>query len=103
MGIRRRLLVLLLLVAAGAGAYFLARRLSPSLVAHVVQQTLAQKAPPGENLQELARRFDVWLASARSPHERLERLMRLAAELEKVQRLDRADVARLLAESAGPR
>ena len=96
MNVQRRLIVLLALGAVAAGGFLFARRYSVDLVAYVVEQTLLQKAPPGADKVELARRFERALSSTPGRAERLQRLMELASRLEKVQRLDSADISLLL-------
>jgi hypothetical protein len=96
MRLRRRLAVLLIFGTVGTSAYLVARRYSIDIVSYVVAQTLLQKAPPNMDRAELQRELAQYLASAQGRDERLQRLMDLAAQLEKVQRLDSYDIARLL-------
>ncbi len=99
MTFRQRLAIIGVLAAAGVALYGLGRYYSPVLITYVVEQTLAEKAPPGTDKQLLQSRFRSLVSSSGSREIRLQRLFRLSQYLEKVQELTRPELEILLREA----
>jgi hypothetical protein len=96
MTFRQRTLILLCLGIVACGAYLIMRIYSTMLVAYVVEESLIQKAPDGTDIEQFRARFQGLVHSLPDDRSRLQRLMEMSQVLEKVQRLDRAGVERLL-------
>jgi LAS superfamily LD-carboxypeptidase LdcB len=75
----------------GAAKYY-----SPSLVLHVVKQSLAQKAPSGRDSILLQERLQAFLSASPDQKTQMEELLRISAYLEKVQRLTPEELDELL-------
>ena len=100
MNIQKRLtiagiILTFLLILYGAGRYN-----SPSLIRHVVEQSLMQKAPAGTDPALLQKRLDALLSGAPDQKAQMEQLFRISRHLEKVQSLTQEDLDRLLAADA---
>lgn len=76
----------------GAGRYY-----SPALIQYVVEQSLIQKAPAGEDPAHLQKRLRKCLAAIPDQDARLERLLRISGFLEKSQSLTPEGLDELLA------
>ena len=100
MSFRARTAVIALLGTLAATGYGLARRHSPRLVAWVVEEALVQKAPRGTDVAALRRRFRGMVDGIEDPRARLERLLSISQNLEKVQSVAPAELGPLLAEPA---
>jgi hypothetical protein len=96
MTIRKKSAVLGLIVAFLLILYSAAKFNSSYLVEYVVGRTLIQKAPPGTDPAEIQEGLQKLLASAPTREEKLERLFRISAYLEKVQELSTPALAEIL-------
>lgn len=76
----------------GTGRYY-----SPSLIQYVVEQSLMQKAPAGEDPEYLQKRLRECLSAIPDQDARLERLLRISGSLEKTQSLTPEGLDELLA------
>ncbi len=74
-----------------------ARHYSSSLVLYVVEQSLAQKAPPGTDSLVLRKRIHKLLAAAPDQKARMQRLLQISEYLEKIQYLTPEELDELLA------
>jgi hypothetical protein len=102
MRIQKRSLTMLMLLAVASVFYGAARHYSPLMVEYVVEQTLIQKAPSGTNPESLNSRFHRHLSAApNSQAKRMERLLRIAERLEKVQSLTPGELDNLLGSGTG--
>jgi hypothetical protein len=99
--LRQRLAVLVILALGSLTIYAVAGHYSFLMVAYVVEQTLIQKAPPDVGPAEIRRRLAERLDTA-DPDRKAMILRDLSLFLEKVQRLTREDLNRLLKEEAPP-
>jgi len=90
-----------LLLALGLASYHALRHYSPALVAFVVEESLAQKAPEGADPAALRSRFRAWADSAPGDDARMELLLELSQHLEKVQRLNELELEQLLGKGTG--
>lgn len=99
MALRQRLGVMGLLAFAALAIYGMGRYYSPTLMAYVVEQTLAEKSPPGTDPAMLRSRFEALISASPSREAKLETLLRLSQYLEKVQELTRPELEMLLHES----
>jgi hypothetical protein len=81
----------------GAASYY-----SPSLVLHVVEQTLIQKAPEGVNPVWTRERLHTLLAAAPDQSARMAKLMHISERLEKVQTLTPEELDSLLTTGEKP-
>ncbi len=97
MNLRRRISILCLLAVASLALYGGVRHLSPTLVEHVVERMLAEKAPRGVGSEEISRRLKALLASVGGEDEKLARLFQISQRLEKVQQITAAELSQLLA------
>ena len=77
--------------------YGAARHYSPSLIQFVVEQSLAQKAPPGTDLTQLDERLHSILLANPDQNARMEKLLHISQSLEKVQQLTPKELNELLA------
>lgn len=98
MTFRRRVWVVVLLLVAALSAYLGARLHSRSLVLYVVEQTLLQKAPSGTDASTIHERFQVFIDSAPTAQDGLNRALRLSQYLERIQWLTGEELGRLLPE-----
>jgi hypothetical protein len=90
---------ILALIFYGASKYY-----SPKLVLHVVEQSLAQKAPPETDPIFVQERLRSFLSTVPDQKAQMERLLQISAYLEKVQRLTPRELDELLtAEKPGIR
>ena len=97
MTLRRRMAVLLLLGIAALATLGVARRFTVDLVEMVVEHSLAQKSEDlGIGADEIRLRFHHRLSELPGREEKLAWLFEMARALEKVQRLDRTELQRLL-------
>jgi hypothetical protein len=96
MTFRQRTLRLLCLGVVAGGAYAVTRIYSSILVTYVVEESLIQKAPDGADTGQIRARFQGLVHTIPDRGTRLRRLMEMSQVLEKVQRLDRDGVERLL-------
>src|SRR5262245_60526780 len=96
MSFQRRTACVAALLVLGAGVYAAGRRFSADLVAHVVEEMLVQKAPPGSDPAQVRRRLRESTGAILDPELRLQRLLALSQRLEKVQTLEPAELERLL-------
>jgi hypothetical protein len=87
MTIQKRSLVLAAALALALAAYGVVRYHAPALIQHVVVQSLIQKAPAGVEESTVQRRLQTYLEAEPDGKTRLQKLLRLSAYLEKVQRL----------------
>jgi hypothetical protein len=87
MPIKKRFIIIMILMTMALVAYGLAKFYSPSLVYYVVEQTLLEKAPPGMNRNRLRHDFSVLISSAPDQNAKMEKLFRVSAYLEKIQKL----------------
>lgn len=85
MDLRKRSMVVAALFTVTSGLYGAARYWSPSLIFHVVEQSLIQKAPPGGDSAVLRERFRHYISSAPDKRSQMERLLRISEYLEKEQ------------------
>jgi len=93
-------MVLAGLLVLALAAYGAARRYSPALARYVVEQSLIQKSPVGAtevDATEVSRRLDACLAAEPDGEARLQKLLWISAQLEKVQRLTPEEWDALLA------
>lgn len=85
------------LVFWGTSRYY-----APKLVLHVVEQSLAQKAPPEADPTIIQERLHTYLSTAPDQKAQMEQLLRISAYLEKIQRLTPQELDELLkAQKAG--
>jgi hypothetical protein len=85
-------LVVLVSVLYGAAKHY-----SPSLVLYVVEQSLIQKAPPGNNLPCLHQRLRTYISAAPDKNSQMEKLFRISEYLERVQHVSFEQIDELLA------
>lgn len=67
--------------------YGIARYYAPSLILHVVEQSLIQKAPANIQTHLVHQRLQALLSEIPDQNARMERLLRLSQYLEKIQHL----------------
>ncbi len=96
MTFRRRLTVLAALAVAALATYSTARYFSRYLVQYVVGQMLVQKAPAGTDPTVLQRRLVDSLSALPNGDAKLEKLLNLSWNLEKVQSLTPGELDGLL-------
>ncbi len=97
MTLRRRIAVLSAISAIALTTLAAAHRFAVNLVEMVVEHSLVQKSEgAGVEPAEIRRRLSTELSRLRGRQEKLSRLFEMARTLEKVQRLDRAELQRLL-------
>jgi hypothetical protein len=82
--------------------YGSAKYYSPTIVFHVVEQTLVQKAPAGTDPVLARERLQAHLAAAPDQNAKMARLLRLSEKLEKIQSLTPAELDSLLATGLEP-
>jgi len=87
MTIRKRSLVIASLFAVASVFYGVAKYYSPSLILYVVEQSLMQKAPSGTDPVILHDRFRAYISETPDKKNQMEKLLRVAEYLEKVQHL----------------
>jgi len=97
MTIRKRSVVIGSLVVLVSILYGAAKHYSPSLALYVVEQSLIQKAPPGNNAPCLHERFHAYISAAPDENSQMERLLRISEYLEKVQNVSFEQIDELLA------
>ena len=85
MAIQMRLLFVAALFAFALVLYGTGKHYSTPLILHVVEQSLAQKAPAGIDSTQLRERLHCYLDSAPDKNKKMERLLRISEYLEKVQ------------------
>ena len=90
-------MIVIALFALALILYGAARHYSSSLVRYVVEQSLAQKAPPGTDPAALHERLQALLSAAPDPNAQMQRLLRISQYVEKVQRLTPGEFEELLA------
>jgi hypothetical protein len=87
MTIRKRSIVMAALLIFALTSYGIARYYTPSLILHVVEQSIIQKAPPGIKAQMVHQRLHSLLSEMPDQNSRMERLLRISQYLEKIQHL----------------
>jgi hypothetical protein len=97
MTIRKRSVVIGSLVVLVSILYGAAKYYSPSLVLYVVEQSLMQKAPPGNNVPYLHERLHTYISAAPDKNSQMEKLLRISEYLEKVQNVSLEQIDELLA------
>ena len=97
MTIQKRSLVIGSFFAIASVLYGAAKYYSSSLVLYVVEQSLIQKAPPGNNADSLHERFHAYISAAPDKSSQMERLLRISEYLERVQHLSFEQLDGLLA------
>jgi hypothetical protein len=96
MTIQNRLIVMVAVAVISSILYGAARYYSPSLVLHVVEQTLIQKAPAGTNSVWTRERLHDLLAATPDQNARMARLLHISGQLEKIQTLTSQELEGLL-------
>lgn len=96
MTIQRRLLLAAATLAFVSVLYGVAKYYSPLLVLHIVEQSLAQKAPAGIDSAQLQARLHKLISAAPDKNKRMEKLLRISEYLEKVQYLTPDELNELL-------
>lgn len=97
MAIQQRSIIVGILFAFALTLYGAAKYSSPSLVRHVVEQSLIQKAPSGTDIAHLQDRVRAHLSTASDQNAQMKRLLRISLYLEKVQHLTAEELDKLLA------
>ena len=97
MTIRKRTLVLGSLVAFASVLYGAARYYSPSLIFYVVEQSLTQKAPPGNSVPSFHERLHAYISAAPDKNSQMKKLLRISEYLERVQYVSFEQIDELLA------
>jgi hypothetical protein len=87
MAIHRRLLFVAALLAFALVVYGIGKYYATPLILHVVEQSLAQKAPAGTDSTQLRERLQRFLNTAPDQKKKMELLFRISGYLEKVQHL----------------
>jgi hypothetical protein len=87
MTIQRRVMIVAALFAFALVLYGIAKHYSAPLILHVVEQSLAQKAPAGIDAAQIRRRLRAFLAAASNQDKKMAQLLRISEFLEKVQYL----------------
>lgn len=87
MTIKKRSIVMAALLIFVLTSYGIARHYAPSLILHVVEQSLIQKAPTGIKAQMIHQRLYTLLSEIPDQNTRMERLLRISQYLEKIQHL----------------
>ncbi len=100
MKIQKRLGITAGLIVIAAVLYGAAKFYSDSLVLHVVEQTLIQKAPPGTDLGLLHKRLHDLVSDAPNQKAKIEKLFRISQYLEKIQSLTSKELDELLTETS---
>lgn len=88
--------VISILLALALASYGTARYYSQSLILFVVEQTLIQRSPDGTDPARLRHQLETHLAAFAGQDLRMERLLSLSMNLEKVQALTPAQLDELL-------
>lgn len=96
MTIQKRSIVVASLLAVALAFYGVAKYYSSSLILYVVEQSLIQKAPQGMDPVILHDRFRTFVNETPDNKSRIEKLLRVAGYLEKVQHLNSGQVDELL-------
>lgn len=96
MTFQKRLMIAITLGILALASYGAAKYYSPALVLHVVEQSLAQKAPLGTDPILLQRRLHSLLSAAPDQKAQLEKMLQISAYLEKVQRLTPEELDELM-------
>ncbi len=96
MTFKKRLSTVSVLLVIAILLYGTARFYAPSLVYHVVEQTLIQKAPPEMDPALLRHRINRLISAAPDREARMEQLFRISEYLEKVQILTPEQLNELL-------
>jgi hypothetical protein len=96
MTFQNRSIVVAILLAFASIGYAAAKYYSPSLVLHIVQQSLIQKAPSGKDSILLQKRLQALISSAPNQKTKMEELLRISEYLEKMQRLTPEELDELL-------
>jgi hypothetical protein len=99
--VSKRLVVLGLGAVLTLAIYEALGRHSPAIVAHVVEQTLLQKSPPGTDEAELRRRFRSLIDGLPPGSAQLEKLLALSQTLEKTQRLNSFELEQIIRKESG--
>lgn len=87
MSIQKRSLVVVVLLTLASASYGIARYYSPSLIYHVVEQSLIQKMPAEVSKSMVRERLQAHLAAVPDSNARIKRLLQISEYLEKVQHL----------------
>jgi hypothetical protein len=96
MAIQRRLMFVVALLVVALVLYGTGKYYSTLLVLHVVEQSLAQKAPAGIDSHQIRARLRAFLAEAPDQNKRMERMFRISEYLEKVQYLTHEELNELV-------
>jgi hypothetical protein len=96
MTIQKKSLIVIALAILALASYGIARYYSPALVLHVVEQSLAQKAPPGTDPVLLRKQLHSLLSTAPDQKTKMEKLLHISSYLEKVQRLAPEELDKLM-------
>jgi len=97
MTIQKRAVVIAAFAILALIIYGAARYYSPKLVLHIVEQSLAQKAPPETDTIFVQERLHALLSATPDQNAQMEKLLQISAYLEKVQRLTPQELDELLA------
>jgi hypothetical protein len=96
MTIQKRLMLAAAVFAFASVLYGVAKYYSPVLVLHVVEQSLAQKAPAGMDSTQLHERLQRFLSTAPDKNKQMIKLLRISEYLEKVQYLTPAELDEII-------
>ena len=97
MTIQKRATVVIMLGILAVSSYGTAKYYAPALVLHVVEQSLIQKAPSEIDPPLLKERLHALLSAVPDQKAKTEKLLRISAYLEKVQRLTPEELDELMA------
>jgi hypothetical protein len=96
MTIQRRFLFVTALFAFALVLYGAGKHYAAPLILYVVEQSLTQKAPAGIEPWQLRERLHSFVAAAPDQNNKMERLSRISAYLEKVQYLTSEELNELI-------
>ena len=96
MTVQKRSVVIAMIAFIALVFWGVSRYYAPRLVLHVVEQSLAQKAPPQTDPTVIQERLHTFLSTAPDQKAQMEQLLRISAYLEKVQRLTPQEFDELL-------
>ncbi len=102
MRLKQRLAILGVLAALFFLANGLGRHYSPALIAHVVEEALVEKAPPGTDRAWLHERLAAPEKEEGGAEAYLQRLLAISQRLEKVQSLTGRELQSLLGGEVSP-
>jgi hypothetical protein len=97
MAIRKRLILAGAVLLLASILYGAGRHHSAFLIQYVVEQSLIQKAPTGEDPSDLRARLRTILAAIPAENAKMTRLLQMSEFLEKTQSLTPEDLDKLLA------